>query len=108
MTSRSSFGPRLRLGDFDLGFLGILFYHRIGHPVRFGPPAGDRTRTLGAEHAIANRACLPVPARGDILEGVEGFGPSTCRLVGGCSVPLSYTPFKSASPSVTSGMRQNR
>jgi hypothetical protein len=41
MTSRSSFGPRLRLGDFVLGFLGILFYHRIG-PLSEGsvPPPG--------------------------------------------------------------------
>ena len=27
-----------------------------------------------------------------LVMGVEGIGPSTCRLVGDCSLQLSYTP----------------
>ena len=30
------------------------------------------------------------------VKGAEGFGPSTCRLVIGCSVPLSYAPTRGA------------
>lgn len=33
-----------------------------------------------------------ISSTGGIVEGVEGFGPSACRLVIGCSIRLSYTP----------------
>ena len=76
MTSRSSFGPRLRLEDFlDLGFWAMMFYHLIRLTVGWSPRRGlDPDARNG--HAVANRACLPIPALGHMVDssGIEPAG----------------------------------
>jgi hypothetical protein len=68
MISRSSFGPRLSFLRFDFGFdfFGMSYNYHIGLCLphwKWCPSRGSDPEARNGR-AVANRACLPVPALG--------------------------------------------
>jgi len=62
ITNRSSLGPRLR---FVLFFVFIRYYYHLGSCLgKVVCPSRGSDPEARNGHAIANRACLPVPALG--------------------------------------------
>ena len=69
MMSLSSCGPGLPFRRFAFGFLGISYYYHTGSCLgrKVSPSRGLNPNARNG-HAVANRACLPFPALGDVVK----------------------------------------